>query len=83
MSSEKDREGETAALLVNGVSGRESPAVGVSGNKPLVNGDLGDNASEGELIGGTKTTLEGNSDTIQGDMTGKVRVCVRAIRTPA
>jgi hypothetical protein len=75
MSCEKTKSEALEGVLLNGIGGRESPGVGVSGSKPLVNGDLREGDSEAEYGGGkrgvlTESTLEsvGASDGKQGDV---------------
>lgn len=82
--SDETTENETlGGVLMNGLSGRESPGVGVSGSKPLVNGDLRDGDSEGEYDG--RKTAAVLTDTIsdsgtsssavkQGDVSVKVSI---------
>ena len=61
--------------MVNGI-GHESPAVGVSGSKPLVNGDLRDGEKEDDYaIGGTVPATDGVGESITA--TGKAEVVVK------
>ena len=64
-------------VLMNGVTGggRESPAVGVSGCKPLVNGDLGEGDGEDEYGSGVKSVVDGSTSSTEGDLM-KVRSSV-------
>ena len=84
MSCEKTESEALEGVLLNGIGGRESPAVGMSGSKPLVNGDLREGDSEAEYGGGkrgvlTESGIESGSasDVKQGDVLVKVlRLCV-------
>lgn len=74
MSSDKT-ESEAATLgpvLINGIdgAGRESPGVGVSGNKPMVNGDLRED--EGDFVA-VKSAVDGIKNSAQEDVAVKVR----------
>lgn len=73
--SEETTENETlGGVLVNGLGGRESPGVGVSGSKPLVNGDLREGDSEGEYEGRQTTVLtDGVGDSSTSSSAGKQR----------
>lgn len=72
MSGEKTDSETLGGVLMNGVDGRESPAVGVSGSKPLVNGDLRDGEGDSEYVG-MKSALEEASSSAAGDVAVKVR----------
>ena len=57
-TSDSERSG-----LVNGI-GHESPGIGVSGTKPLVNGDLRDGEKEDEFAAGTAGSTEAATDSL-------------------
>jgi hypothetical protein len=72
MSSDKNESESTlnGPVLVNGMEevGRESPGVGVSGNKPMVNGDLRDVGDGGETdFVAVKTPLDGINNSTHED----------------
>ncbi|CAI8017248.1 Protein alan shepard [Geodia barretti] len=74
MSSDKSESESTlnGPVLVNGMemegAGRESPGVGVSGNKPMVNGDLRDVGDGGEAdFVAVKTPLDGINNSTHED----------------
>lgn len=73
--SEETTENETlGGVLMNGLGGSESPGVGVSGSKPLVNGDLREGDSEGEYEGRKTTVLTDTvGDNSTSSSTGKQR----------
>ena len=77
---EKAESEALGAVLMNGVGGRESPGMGVSGSKPLVNGELrevggvGDDGSETDLLT-LNSTVDGSSSATLEDVA--VKVCVR------
>jgi hypothetical protein len=78
MSSDKNESESTlnGPVLVNGMEevGRESPGVGVSGNKPMVNGDLRDVGDGGETdFVAVKTPLDGINNSTHEDAAVKVR----------
>ena len=62
MSGEKT-EKEMGGVLLNGVGSQGSPGVGVSGSRPLVNGDLRDGDSEGKSAVLTESAGEGGSSS--------------------
>ena len=79
MSSDKSESESTlnGPVLVNGMemegAGRESPGVGVSGNKPMVNGDLRDVGDGGEAdFVAVKTPLDGINNSTHEDAAVKV-----------
>ena len=82
MSSEKSESEPTLGpVIMNGVDegGRESPGVGVSGNKPMVNGDLRD-VGDGQADFATvvKSPVDGiNNNSAHEDVA--VKVCVRCV----
>lgn len=80
MSGETTENEPLGGVLMNGLSGSESPGVGVSGSKPLVNGDLRNGDSEGEYGAGKSAVMTdsvnesgaSSSTGNQGDVSGKV-----------
>ena len=79
MSGEKTENEKLGGVLLNGIGSHESPGVGVSGSRPLVNGDLRDGDSESEYGRGKSAVLtdsasEGGSSSAgkQGDVVVKV-----------
>ena len=82
MSSEKSESEPTLGpVMMNGVDegGRESPGVGVSGNKPMVNGDLrdvGDSHSTADFTA-VKTPVDCiNNNSASHEDVAVVKVCV-------
>ena len=83
MSAEKTESEPLGAVLMNGVgaaAGRESPGMGVSGSKPLVNGELreaaGDGSGDGEFAA-VKTSADSSASSAHEEVAVKVRgVCV-------
>ena len=92
MSCEKTESETLEGVLLNGIGGHESPGVGVSGSKPLVNGDLREGESEGDYSGGKKAILTESavessnaSDGKQGEVSVKVLMlcmCCYRLRRP-
>lgn len=65
--------------MVNGI-GHESPAVGVSGSKPLVNGDLRDGEKDEDYgTGGPVSGTEGVGESITATGKGEAVIKVRSV----
>ena len=77
MSDRDKTDSETlGGVLINGIGGRESPAVGVSGGKPLVNGDLRDGEGDGEYV----SALKDSGSSATADIVAvKVRICQNTV----
>ena len=79
MGDEKTESEKMGSVLVNGLGGHESPGVGVSGTKPLVNGDLRNGEGEAEFGGKSAVMTDTVVESVvtpagkQGDVAGKVR----------